>query len=67
MTKSFSNLRARMSPESRARAEAEAKQMLTEIPPNRSGVASWKTQATPLPARGVSLGREILDDREDSA
>lgn len=34
MTKKFSELRARMSPESRARAEASAQAMLAEMPLN---------------------------------
>jgi DNA-binding transcriptional regulator YiaG len=34
MAKKFSELRARMSPESRARAESKAKEMLAEMPLN---------------------------------
>ncbi len=40
---------------------------IAEIVPIRSGVQSWKRQATPLTVKGLSLSREILRDREDSA
>ena len=40
---------------------------IAEIVPVRSGVPSWKRQTTPLTVNGLSLSREILGDREDSA
>ena len=40
---------------------------IAEIVPIRSGVPSWKRQSTPLTVKGLSLSREILSDREDSA
>jgi prevent-host-death family protein len=40
---------------------------IAEIVPVRSGVPSWKKLATPLTVKGLSLSREILSDREDSA
>ena len=40
---------------------------IAEIVPIRSGVPSWKRQATPLTVKGLSLGLEILSDREESA
>lgn len=40
---------------------------IAEIVPVRSGVPSWKRQATPLTVNGLSLGREILNDRDESA
>ena len=40
---------------------------IAEIVPVRSGVPSWKRQATPLTVKGLSLSREILSDREKSA
>lgn len=40
---------------------------IAEIVPVRSGVPSWKRQATPLTVKGLSLGREILNDRDESA
>jgi len=40
---------------------------IAEIVPIRSGVASWKRQATPLTVKGLSLSREILSDRNKSA
>ena len=40
---------------------------IAEIVPIRSGVPSWKRQAAPLTVKGLSLSREILRDREDSA
>ncbi len=30
-------------------------------------IASWKRQVTPLTVRGLSLSREILSDRDQSA
>jgi antitoxin (DNA-binding transcriptional repressor) of toxin-antitoxin stability system len=36
---------------------------IAEIVPVRSGVPSWKRQATPLTVKGLSLSREILGDR----
>jgi len=40
---------------------------IAEIVPVRSGVASWKRQATPMTVKGWSLSREILSDRDESA
>ena len=40
---------------------------IAEIVPIRSGVPSWKRQTTPLTVKGLSLSREILSDRKDSA
>lgn len=40
---------------------------IAEIVPIRSGVPSWKRQAMPLTVKGLSLSREILSDRDDSA
>ena len=40
---------------------------IAEIVPVRSGVRSWKGPATPLTVKGLSLGREILSDRNESA
>ena len=40
---------------------------IAEIVPIRSGVASWKRQATALTVKGLSLSREILSDRNKSA
>jgi len=40
---------------------------IAEIVPIRSGVPSWKRQATPLTIRGLSLSREILSARDKSA
>ncbi len=40
---------------------------IAEIVPIRSGVPSWKRQSAPLTVKGLSLSREILGDREDSA
>ena len=40
---------------------------IAEIVPIRSGVPSWKRQATQLPVKGLSLIREILSDRDESA
>ena len=40
---------------------------IAEIVPVRSGVPSWKRQGTPLTVNGLSLSREILSDRDDSA
>lgn len=37
--------------------------LIAEIVPVRSGVPSWKRQATPVAVEGVSLSREILGDR----
>lgn len=39
---------------------------IADIVPIRSGVASWKRQATPLTVKGLSLSREILGDRNKS-
>ena len=40
---------------------------IAEIVPVRSGVPSWKRQATLLTVKGLSLSREILSDRDESA
>ena len=40
---------------------------IAEIVPVRSGVASWKRQATLLTVKGLSLSREILSGRDESA
>jgi prevent-host-death family protein len=40
---------------------------IAEIVPIRSGVPSWKRRATPLAVKGLSLNREILSDRDESA
>lgn len=40
---------------------------IAEIVPIRSGLPSWKRQATPVAVKGLSLSREILDDRDDAA
>jgi prevent-host-death family protein len=40
---------------------------IAEIVPIRSGIPSWKRQATPLTVKGLSLSREILSDRDDAA
>jgi len=41
--------------------------LIAEIVPVHSGLPSWKRQGTPLTVKGVSLSREILSDRDDSA
>ncbi|MBN8473608.1 type II toxin-antitoxin system Phd/YefM family antitoxin [Sulfuritalea sp.] len=40
---------------------------IAEIVPVRSALPSWKRQATPLTVKGLSLSRELLGDRDDSA
>ncbi len=40
---------------------------IAEIVPVRSGVPSWKRKAMPLTVKGLSLSREILKDRDESA
>ena len=40
---------------------------IAEIVPIRSGIPSWKSHTPPLTIRGLSLGREILSDRDESA
>lgn len=40
---------------------------IAEIVPVRSGVPSWKEQGTPLTVKGLSLSREVLSDRDNSA
>lgn len=40
---------------------------IAEIVPIRSGIPSWKRQTAPLTLKGLSLSREILSDRIDSA
>lgn len=44
MSKKFADLRAQMSPESRARAEAQAQAMLTEMPLNELRLARGLSQ-----------------------
>jgi prevent-host-death family protein len=39
---------------------------IAEIVPIRNGVPSWKKPIVPLTVKGFSLGREILNDRDDS-
>jgi prevent-host-death family protein len=40
---------------------------IAEIVPIHSGTPSWKRKAAPLTLKGVSLSREILSDRDESA
>ena len=40
---------------------------IAEIVPVRPGVPSWKRQAALLTVKGLSLSREILSDRDESA
>ena len=40
---------------------------IAEIVPVRSGVPSWKRQPTRLTVKGLSLSKEILGDRKESA
>jgi len=40
---------------------------IAEIVPVRSGIPSWKKQGTPLTVKGLSLIREVLSDRANSA
>ncbi len=40
---------------------------IAEIVPVRSGIPSWKKQGTPLTVKGLSLSREVLSDRDNSA
>ena len=40
---------------------------IAEIVPIQSSVPSWKRQSTPLIVKGLSLSREILNDRDESA
>jgi len=40
---------------------------IAEIVPIRSGVPSWKKQIMPLTVKGLSLSREILNDRDEFA
>jgi prevent-host-death family protein len=40
---------------------------IAEIVPIRPAVPSWKKQSTPLTVKGLSLSREILNDRDESA
>ena len=40
---------------------------IAEIVPVRSGLPSWKRQATPVAVKGLSLSREIFGDRDDAA
>jgi antitoxin (DNA-binding transcriptional repressor) of toxin-antitoxin stability system len=39
---------------------------IAEIVPVRTGIPSWKRQAQPLTIKGISLGGEILSDRQKS-
>lgn len=38
---------------------------IAEIVPIRAGAPSWKKQTTPLTVKGLSLSREILNDRNE--
>lgn len=40
---------------------------IADIVPIHSGVPSWKRHTAPLTVKGLSLGLEILADREESA
>lgn len=40
---------------------------IAEIVPIRSGAPSWKRQTMPLTIKGLSMGREILRDRDESS
>ena len=40
---------------------------IAEIVPIRTGVPSWKRQAAALTVKGLSLSREILNDRDEAA
>ena len=40
---------------------------IAEIVPICSGTPSWKRQVIPLTVKGLSLSREILSDRDESA
>jgi prevent-host-death family protein len=40
---------------------------IAEIVPVRSGVPSSKKQGAPLAVKGLSLSREVLSDRDNSA
>lgn len=40
---------------------------IAEIVPVRSAVQSWKKQLTPMTVKGLSLSRQILSDRDQSA
>jgi prevent-host-death family protein len=40
---------------------------IAEIVPIRSTAPSWRRPATPLTVKGLSLSREILIDRDESA
>jgi antitoxin (DNA-binding transcriptional repressor) of toxin-antitoxin stability system len=40
---------------------------IAEIVPIRSGTPSWKRNTAPLTIKGLSLGREIVSDRDESA
>jgi DNA-binding transcriptional regulator YiaG len=66
MSKKFANLRAQMSPESRARAEAQAQAMLTEMPLNELRLArglSQKMLAETLHVQQPSIAK--LEKRTD--
>ena len=39
---------------------------VAEIIPIKEGAPSWKRQTTPLSVKGLSLSREILNDRAES-
>ncbi len=38
---------------------------IAEIVPIRSGTPSWKRESMPLTVKGMSLSREILNDRNE--
>lgn len=40
---------------------------IAEIVPIRAGIPSWKRKPVPLTVRGLSLSRQILRDRDESA
>lgn len=40
---------------------------IAQITPFRDGIPSWKRRAEPLNIRGLSLSREVLNDRTESA
>jgi DNA-binding XRE family transcriptional regulator len=66
MSKKFANLRAQMSPESRARAEAQAQAMLAEMPLNELRLArglSQKMLAETLHVHQPSIAK--LEKRTD--
>lgn len=40
---------------------------IAEIVPIRASIPSWKRPVTPLTVKGMSLSREILKDRDETA